>query len=351
MYASVKHFLPVTTVQRERLLPVPGKVLARRGQKVNPSDVVAEAVVAPEHVLLDVARGLGVSAENADQYIQRQAGDQVQEGDVIAGPYGLGRRVMRSPQAGTVVVSGSGQVLLELASRPFELRAGLAGTVTELYPDRGVLIEASGALIQGVWGNDRLDAGPLTVLARSADEELTVDRLDVSMRGAVILAGYVANPEVIAAADDIPLRGLILSSMSALLVPRALKALTPIMLIEGFGRIPMNFAAFKLLSTSERREVSVMAFLPNRFTGNHPEALISISSVGGQPPAADIVRFEKGQQVRVVSPPYLGKLGEIQAILPGLVVLESGIRTAAAQVVLETSETVVLPLANLEILD
>ena len=74
MLAQVTHILPVTTIQRERMLPVPGRVLARKGQKVNPADVVAEAVVTPEHLLLDVGRGLGLLPEEADQYIKVEAG-------------------------------------------------------------------------------------------------------------------------------------------------------------------------------------------------------------------------------------------------------------------------------------
>src|SRR5512134_603847 len=131
MLAPTTHILPLTTIQRERMLPLPGRVLARRGQKVNPGDVVAEAVVTPEHVLLDVSRGLDLKPDEADRYIKVQAGALVDAGDVIAERGSVARRVVRCPRPGKVVVAGSGQVLLELETQPFELKAGMNGVVVE----------------------------------------------------------------------------------------------------------------------------------------------------------------------------------------------------------------------------
>ncbi len=113
-------------------MPAGGRIIARRGQQVNPIDVVAESKFRPEHILLDVARGLGLSASDADHYIQQRAGDEVGEGDVIAGPVGIARRVVRTPRSGTVVMAGGGQVLLELEGEFTELKAGYSGVVADI---------------------------------------------------------------------------------------------------------------------------------------------------------------------------------------------------------------------------
>jgi hypothetical protein len=94
MLASVTHILPLATVQRQRVLPFPGRVLVRKGQEVAAADTVANANLTPHHLVLDVARGLGLPAEKADKQVQRKAGERVSEDDVIAGPIGITKRVV-----------------------------------------------------------------------------------------------------------------------------------------------------------------------------------------------------------------------------------------------------------------
>lgn len=351
MLSPVTHYLPMTTIRRLRLLPFSGRVVARKGQKVNPNDIVAEARLAPEHLLLEVARGLGMPARKADRYIQRKTGDEVAEGDVIAGPVGLARRVVRAPKNGRVVVAGNGQVLLEIDSRPYELKAGVPGVVTELYPDRGVEIETNGSLIQGVWGNGKIDFGLLGVLFRSPQDVLTPDRLDVSHRGMVILGGHCEDSQVLNSAAEIPLRGLVLASIDSALVQAAEKMHYPILVIEGFGKIPMNPVAYKLLSTSDRREVTVNAEAWDPFANTRPEMIIPLPASGLLPLPPETDTFTPGQKVRVVGVPQQSLIGTLASLRPGLALLQSGVRAPVAEILMENGENGVFPLANLEVLE
>jgi hypothetical protein len=349
--ANVTHILPLTTIRRERLMPVAGKVSVRRGQKVNAMDTIAEARLAPEHLALNAARGLGLPEEEADRRLQCKAGQQVAQGDVLAGPVGVMKRVVRAPRSGRIVLAGGGQILMEVDSAPFELKAGLPGIVVGLVDERGAVIECSGALIQGVWGNGGLDYGLMQVLLRSADDELTNDRLDVSQRGSIVLGGYCGDPEVIKTAASLPVRGLILASMDGGVLPAAVKARFPIMVVEGFGRLAMNSAAFNLLTTNERREVALNAQAWDRFNGNRPEAVIQLPASGEGLLAADTVAYTAGKKVHILTNPQRGKIGSLTALLPGAARFPSGLAAPAAEVLLEDGEKVILPLANFEILE
>ena len=77
MLAPVNHILPLTTIERERVLPVAGEVVAKLNKQVSPTDVIAEATWSREHVLVDIARALGISANAADRLILVKADDKI----------------------------------------------------------------------------------------------------------------------------------------------------------------------------------------------------------------------------------------------------------------------------------
>jgi hypothetical protein len=351
MLATVTHFQPLTTIRRERLLPSPGRVLVRKGQKVNVTDVIAEVDINPEHQLLDVARGLGLPAQETDHYIQCKVGDKVSAGDILAGPVGFAKRVIRSPHDAMVVLAGDGQILIKLLSRPYELKAGLPGIVNELINDRGAIITTTGVLIQGVWGNGFIDTGIMIGFMKSQDDVIEPGDFDVSMRGSVVLAGYCAKAEVLRNAAELPLRGLILASIDPKLLPVAEKLPFPLVVIEGFGHLPMNSAAYKLLTTNERREVALNGQNWDRFSGKRPEVIIPIPTVDEIPLPRETAIFEPGQLVRIIRAPYQGKIGKIVTIRTDLSTIMNGLRVQAGEIRLESGDNATLPLANLEVLE
>lgn len=351
MLAPVLHVLPMTRIRRHRLLPVTGRVLVRKGQTLAPLDVVAEAVLEPRHRLLDVARGLGLRIAEADQYVEREAGESVTEGDVLAGPVGWGKRVVRAPCTGRIILTGRGKILIEEEVEPYQLFAGLPGEVVSLIPGRGAVIESTGALAQGVWGNGKINSGQLRVLIKKVEDILTVDQLDIDLRETVVFAGFCGDEQVLRAAAELPLRGLILSSMASSLIPLAEELSIPIVILEGFGLLPVNSSAFNLLITSERREITLNAEKIDKYALQRPEVFISLPVNQTVHEPRDATLFSPGQKVRVVRAPYQSQIGTLITLKPGLEVLPNGIKATSAEIELENSIRVKLPLANLEVLE
>lgn len=349
MLAPVLHVLPLATITRERTLPVAGKVNVHVNQRVNPTDVIAEASFAREHVLLDVARTFGVSPNAADKMIKVKEGDRLMQGTLVAESGGLIPRSIKAPRAGRVMIAGSGQVLMEVGDSRIELRAGLPGVVTQVLPEKGVVIRTAGALIQGVWGNGRIDNGLMVNLLEKPDDVLNPERLDVSLRGSVILGGHVRDQETLRAAAELPVRGLILSSLLSPLIVQAYQMRYPIIVTDGFGAMPMNSAAFKLLTTNNKREATVNAEHFDRYSGSRPEVIIPLPVSSEPPEPNSFETFAVGQTVRLRRPPGAGMIGAISSLPAGLSTLPSGLRAPAAEVRLENGETMLVPLVNLEV--
>jgi hypothetical protein len=349
IHAPVHHVIGLTSIVRQRVLPISGTVNVRLQQKVSPVDVVAETRWAREHIMLDVARILGVSSNTVDRLIKCKVNDRLPANSEIATSKGIFSRHVIVPREGRVVAVGGGQVLMEVGETKMELRAGIPGTIVEIIPDRGVVIQTAGGLVQGVWGNGRIDTGLLVNIAEKPDGVLTAGRLDVSLRGSIILAGIVKDAETLQAAAELPVRGLILSSISPSLIQKAREMRFPIMATDGFGSLPMNSAAYKLLSTNAKREVTVNAEIFDRYSGARPEVIIPLPISSDPPAPREVETFAPGLQVRMRSAPFTGMIGSIVTIKPGLTTLSSGLRAPAAEVKMENDETVIAPLVNLEV--
>jgi len=351
MIAPVSYIQPLTTLRRKRSLPVEGEVLVSLGATVHSSDAVARANLQAKHLILDAGRALGLPPERANRMIQRSVGEKLEEGAIIAGRRGVGARQLRAPAAGTIAAISESQVLLQVNDDSSFLRARVPGVVIDVEPNRGVTIECICALAQGVWGNGRLADGFLQAVGTDRDQVLTADQIDMSLRGVILFVGRCEQRQALELAAQVPIRGLIIGSLSTRLMPIAKNLPYPLVVVEGFGTTPINSDAFKLLSNHSGQQATLNAQYGGPGGGSErPEVIIPIKEAGRPPQPVAMQTFRIGQPVHVLSGPDKGSVGEITAMLPAPTQYSSGLRALSAEVALENGQLINYPLANLELL-
>jgi len=353
-YPPESRITPLTVIRRERLLPVQGQVLVHPGETVGPADVVARCQVPGTMRVIDVSRQLRIRRDRVAGAIRKAPGDMVQANEVVAAPGGLFgrlRRACRSPVDGEVIEVRDGLVLIEEAGTPLELRAHLKGQVTNVMPNRGVVISAAGALIQGVWGNGGEAEGVLKLLVDGPQKPLRNRSIDVSCHGTVIVGGRLADEKALEQAAEAQVRGVIVGSVNAELCPLLKSLPFPVLVTEGFGAMPMSDPVFALLHANMGREAMVSADTRTRWGARRPEVLIPLRAEDEKPAEEPGPRLlQVGDRVRILRAPYVGSVGTVRD-LPALPqALESGARLPVALVDLAQEQAVAIPLVNLELI-
>ena len=352
MLAPVSHTLALTTITRRRELPVPGEVIARLNQRVVATKVIAEAEFSHKHHLIDVARILGISAKAAEKKIQDvRVGKVLPAGTTVAYGGGIFAQAIKVEHRGRVVAAGGGQILLDTSEKEFSLKAGISGEVIELIPNKGVIIREVGALIQGVWGNGKMNSGTLHVLAKDPAHILEPSQIDISLRSFIILAGSCQDAECLKSAADITARGLILSSIHPSLLGLARKMPYPIVVTDAIGKRAMNKSAYKIISTNNQREnVTVNGENSDHYKGTRPEIIIPLPHSDLPSTPRDVETFAPGQKVRLRREPHAGATGTLNRLPEELEKLPNGLRVLAGEIKLDSGEQLIVPLVNLEVL-
>ena len=187
----------------------------------------------------------------------KNAGDPLKTGEPLAKRktmLGLLTRTARSPVEGRLVAAAGGRALVAAIARPYELRAGVPGSVVTILQAQGVVIETTGALLEGVWGNGGEDFAPLRLLGDSAAAVLTAEMAEVDLRGALVAAGVLEDPAVLKKLAGLRVRGLVLGSLTSALLPAVRKLDIPVLVVDSFGGRGFSTPAYSLLQGSAGRE-------------------------------------------------------------------------------------------------
>jgi hypothetical protein len=230
------------------------------------------------------------------------------------------------------------------------LLARIPGQVIDINPGIAVTIECIGAWVQAVWGNGQLADGVLQSAGENSNQVLTPDQIDMSQRGAILVAGTCEHKQALELAAQVPIRGLVLGSLSIKLLPTAEKMPYPIVLIEGFGNYPINRVGHELLIEHRGDAATINAQKLNPLSGDRPEVIIPIRDTGKPPQSVPLQRFRLGQTVRVIAGKHRSLTGRIMSLPAGSTYYPSGVHAPGASVELPGKGEVVIPVVNLELL-
>jgi hypothetical protein len=342
---------PLTSVRHRRVLPVPGDVFVHVGDQVEPTQIIARADIAGDFRVLPIARLLGVPVPRIQRSLRVGPGDEVQQGQVIAKRRGLLGRPIKSPLDGTVRAIVGGRILIEGQAAPFELRAYVSGTVTEVLQDYGAVIETVGAVVRGVWGTDRESLGVLKRMAKDPDRLLQGSAISPACQGAILIGGAGIDESVFEQIQGLQLGGIVVGGLAPELIPQVQQLPCPVIVTEGIGTVPMSEPVYRLLTTNEGREASICGGVRSRWDVTRPELIIPLPAE--EPPPAQTesdASLAIGAQVRIVRAPYTGTVGRVVGLPSHKRRIETGARVYGATIDVGQGSPIFVPRANLEVL-
>jgi len=346
---------PLTTIKVERLLPVQGEVLVQVGQRVAPSDDVAQTYVPRQSCTIDVARALGVSKDRISRHLVKGEGETVEPDEIIAlrrGRLGFaGRRVCRAPVGGTLMNPSAvtGRVNIVPPPTLFSLKAHVKGRVGNVMPRFGVVIETQGALIWGCTGTGGETSGVLKMVVKCPEDELVAGRIDLSCHGSIVVGGAWISEAALLQAVRMNVRGIIVGGMDAIRLSHSQDLRLEgdqnlvVVIIEGFGRIPMAQETFDLFASLEGREASIRGEVGNA------EVIVPQAQTVAAPVSPGREFLEPGSTVRIVREPYTSQIGTVVAVPSRARPIETGVLVRGVEVDLTSGQRVFVPRTNVEL--
>jgi len=228
------------------------------------------------------------------------------------------------------------------------LTALVPGAISEVLPNQGAVVEATGAYIQAAWGNQKETFGVLKCLVKTHKQPIRVKTVDNSVSEAIIVGGGPLNEDILAAAEEVKVRAVIVGSIPASLIPRAQAVSFTVIATEGVGEVAMSPFAFDLLKSLAGREAAVCGRLSALWPVERPYIFVPLPGQAPLPPNPES-RLTPGMRVRALRMPYLGMSGIVEELPQGLIALETGARVPGARVKIG-DESILIPLSNMECL-
>lgn len=364
-----------TIVRKRRLLPIPGAVLVQSGERVRANTIVARTELPGKVHVVNVANLIGVAPDEIPEYLVKKEGTAVRKDEVIAESKSFikwFKTEVRSPIDGSLesVSTITGQVILREPPCPLELLAYVDGTVIEIQPAQGVVVETDCTLIQGIFGIGGETWGELLMAVPGPDALLTAAQLTPGMKGKIVVGGACADAETLHRARQLGVAGLVVGGIQdkdlrellgydlGVAITGTERVGFTLILTEGFGTIPMASKTFTLLSRHAGQQASMSGATQIRAGVIRPEIIIARLTNVPSPPTGGEGAGEGersgiriGDQVRIIRDPLFGKIGSVTDLPTNPQTIETESSVRVLEVKFADGRRAVIPRANVELIE
>ena len=324
------------------------------GQVTDPLMQIAWRKIWRDHFSINLYEALDLPrGARLQEYLLINEGDFVSVSEPIARRSDRRTRTLNALYSGRFLGITSGNLIFEADSEDLEtVYAGFPGTVTEVIPDRGAVIETVGAYAAGIWGNNRMGQGILLTLNDIAkDGVFNTQSLSMAMSGSVVFANTCYDPEVLQATSRLSPGGLIFGSLPSALLPIAEQLPFPVIVTDSIGAGRISDPIYNLLGEN----IIKCAYLysaPER--GNMPrtaEIIIPQEDYSTEKTSL-LSEVSVGSRVRILDGFYAGEIGFIVELLPQEKSGDSETEPIGDQVrvCVDADTDITLPVNNVELL-
>ncbi len=359
---------PYTSIRKTRRLPLKGEVVVSKGQEVTPETVVARTNIPGILRTVRASERLGIDVKDLRPALLVGQGDAVTTGQLLAMTrsfFGMFKSEVHAPIDGVVEIISevTGHLSIREKPSPIEVTAYVRGTIQEILPGEGVVLETHGAQIQGIFGVGGERQGVIHVAVAGPDEALTEAHFTPELRGKVVIGGSNLSGAALRRAAEVGVAGVVVGAIIdkdlieflgydiGVAITGHEKINLTLILTEGFGTIRMADRTFRLLQSLEGELASINGATQIRAGVIRPEVLVPRPQPEAAPAKGSGGALEIGTPIRIIREPYFGQLATVAALPPELTAIPSGARVRVLEATLQSGERVVVPRANVEIIE
>jgi hypothetical protein len=356
-------------ITKERILPLLGTVLVKEGDRVTFDTIVAQSFTPGEPAILNAAPKINVQKPRLNEYMLKQVGDKIVEGEIIAQNiyfFGLMKKYLYAPFDGTLetISKYSGRVIVRGAPIPINVRAYVPGTIIEVIPDQGVIIETTASFIQGIFGIGGESFGEIHMITETENEPITGDMITSEHAGKILVGGSIVTVDAMKKANELGVVGIVTGGISSKDLTEFIGyeigvAITgeeeiniTIIATESFGEMPMAKHTFEMLKELEGSMASINGSTQIRAGVVRPEIMVphleEVEAVLSEE-SLD-AGMTSGTRIRAIRAPYFGKLGKVVSFPTGLQPLETESKARVMEVEFDDGVRAIVPRANVELI-